>query len=557
MKENKKITRIDILIMAIITILYAVLSFMNLGDKTAPYTRVEGDGEKVRINTVLSSDGEIEAERLMYFEGLGKGSFKIYSSDNGEKWTKIAESETGYCFTWQSVPLSEKAKFFKVTCEGNAALEIYEMALFDKEGNIISVKASAHPELFDEQEKVPSYPTYKNGTYFDEIYHARTAYENVENIYPYEVSHPPLGKLIISVGIRIFGMNPFGWRVMGNIFGILMVPLMYLLGKRIFKNSFIATAVTLLLSFDFMHFAQTRIATIDSFSVFFIMLMYYFMYIYFDSTKEELPYKKSLLVLFACGLSFGLGIATKWICAYAGAGLAILYFIRVSQRSKQGESFIKTCYWCVLFFVIIPFIIYFASYAPYFAADSGRSALKIFTDNQNYMLSYHSGLEATHPFQCPWYTWPIMTKPIWYYGATEGMAEGLASSIVSMGNPAIWWLGTLGALALLLKPKKDNVAKFLSIGYLSQYLPWVVVGRIVFIYHYFASVPFIILSLGAWFKILMEKNKKWIILPIVIIIVAAILFTMFYPILSGMEVRGEYIENALRWFEGWSLYYKQ
>lgn len=557
MKENKKITRFDILAMVIVTLLYAVLSFVNLGDKVSPVTKEESEnGEDVSISVILSADEAVYAERLMYFEGLGSGSFKVYHSDDGSKWTKLAESQTGYCFTWQSVSLEKEARYFKITGSGDQKLEIYEMALVGEDGKVLNMKASAHPELFDEQEKVPAYPSYMNGTYFDEIYHARTAYENTENIYPYEISHPPLGKLIISIGVRAFGMNPFGWRFMGNIFGIMMLPLMYLLGKRIFKNSFIALSAMLLLGFDFMHFSQTRIATIDSFSVFFIMLMYYLMYIYFDSSAAELSYKKSLPLLCACGIVFGLGIATKWICAYAGAGLAILYAIATVRRAKEGVLYLKTCYWCVLFFVIIPFIIYFASYAPYFAADQSRSALKIFMDNQSYMFTYHSRLEATHPFQCPWYSWPLMLKPIWYYGATEGMAEGMASSIVSMGNPIVWWLGTVAAVALIFKPKKENSHKFLSVAYLSQYLPWVFVGRIVFIYHYFASVPFVVLSMCAWFKVLLEKNKKWVILPIVLVIAAGVLFSLFYPVLSGTAVSTGYLDTFVGWFDSWKLYYK-
>ena len=52
-----------------------------------------------------------------------------------------------------------------------------------------------------------------DGDVFDEIYHARTAYEHILGMKPYENSHPPLGKLFISLGILAFGMNPFGWRI--------------------------------------------------------------------------------------------------------------------------------------------------------------------------------------------------------------------------------------------------------------------------------------------------------------------------------------------------------
>ena len=67
-----------------------------------------------------------------------------------------------------------------------------------------------------------------DSSYFDEIYHPRTALEHLNEIYPYEVSHPPLGKLIMGIGIRAFGMTPFGWRFMGTLLGVLMLPILYI-----------------------------------------------------------------------------------------------------------------------------------------------------------------------------------------------------------------------------------------------------------------------------------------------------------------------------------------
>lgn len=75
----------------------------------------------------------------------------------------------------------------------------------------------------------------------------------------------PLGKVIMSLGIAIFGMVPFGWRVMGALAGILMLPAMYLLGKQLTKKSSFAFAAALMLALDCQHFTQTRIATIDSY----------------------------------------------------------------------------------------------------------------------------------------------------------------------------------------------------------------------------------------------------------------------------------------------------
>jgi dolichyl-phosphate-mannose--protein O-mannosyl transferase len=129
--------------------------------------------------------------------------------------------------------------------------------------------------------------TYLNSTYFDEIYHARTAFENIHNVYPYEITHPPLGKLILSLGIRMFGMTPFGWRFMGTLVGVLMLPVFYLIAKGLFKRTSIAFCTTTLFAFDFMHFTQTRIATIDVYAVFFILFMYLFMWRYVTSAMRR------------------------------------------------------------------------------------------------------------------------------------------------------------------------------------------------------------------------------------------------------------------------------
>ena len=83
----------------------------------------------------------------------------------------------------------------------------------------LTLVQGAGEALADEQEQVPLYFGYETSAYLDEIYHARTAYEHLLNLEPYENTHPPLGKYLISLGIRLFGMNPFGWRCVGTLSG--------------------------------------------------------------------------------------------------------------------------------------------------------------------------------------------------------------------------------------------------------------------------------------------------------------------------------------------------
>ncbi len=91
------------------------------------------------------------------------------------------------------------------------------------------------------------------------------------------------------------------------------------------------------------------------------------------------------------------------------------------------------------------------------------------------------------------------------------------------------------------------------VAFLSQYLPWVFISRTVFIYHFFPSVPFIVLMIGYGMKILTDwkpRMKKWMF---VYAGLAVALFVMFYPVLSGMAIDPMYVKNFLRWFDSWVL----
>ena len=165
------------------------------------------------------------------------------------------------------------------------------------------------------------------------------------------------------------------------------------------------------------------------------------------------------------------------------------------------------------------------------------------------MFSYHSGLEDTHPFSSKWYTWPVMLKPVWYY--TSSIGEGLKSTIVGIGNPAIWWVGILGALYTLIsaiKSKKlENV--FLIVMMLALFLPYAFIGRVMFMYHYFPVLPFLMLGIVALLKFLHEKFKNIWIIGIYIAAVI-ILFGWFYPVVSGSSMPETYIDS-LKWVSTW------
>lgn len=591
--------RRDWLLVTGLTLVYAILSFYNLGSTKAPETvwepAVSGESFYVDFGSVK------HLERINSYAEIGEGKLKVeFARDAPDNWSDAQTIEVTYTkfFTWTVMKTDVEARYVRLTIE-TGGLALSELAFYEQDGDKPVSVSSIHAEgmtppvrgsvelLFDEPEDSHYHPTYMHGSYFDEIYHPRTAYEHIHNIKPYENTHPPLGKLIIAIGIKLFGMNPFGWRIMGNLFGIAMVPIMYVFGKRLFKRTEYAFMTSLLFTFDFMHFAQTRIATIDTYGVFFIILMYYYMYRYISMSFYREPLGQTLKPLFLSGLFFGIGAASKWIVLYGGAGLAVLFFASLFRRYREFEAagealkpeaswglkpeeqaaygkirrrFLpaaaQTVLWCIPFFVIIPGIIYSASFIPYMMVPGEGFSLGNLISYQRDMWNYHSKLVATHGFASPWWEWPFMIKPIWFYSGQSLLPEGKVSSIVSMGNPAVWWLGTLAVVLVIIMTwkRRDKGMLVVLTAFFSQYVPWMLVTRLTFIYHFFAMVPFLVLCLVYIFKTMNEewgvrRWANWLYMGVVVG-----LFILFYPVLSGLVVDKWYFQDVLRWFGTWYFY---
>ncbi len=653
-------SRRDTAILSAITLIYSVITLTTLGSTKAPQTGWTSSGIDEEIVFDL---GEYHDDiRILYFAKVSKHDFTISQSTDGEIWSdeEYAQMNEGQCWKWKYVTRSWEdvnggrkyydyeqyisrfqGRYIKIRSDqiGHA---LNEVIFRDSSGqpipatirsrtgeNAESALLSDPALLLDEQdtlEALPSLagssgeaePSWWNSTYFDEIYHARTGYEFTQGTTPYETSHPPLGKVLISWCISIFGMTPFGWRFAGALAGILMLPGMYLIGKQLTKKTPVAAFVCMLMALDCMHLTQTQIATIDSFPVLFILFAFFFMLRYIQTDISRTPLWRSMVPLGFSGLFMGLSIASKWIGIYAGAGLAVLFFwhgIRQIRICRSARKLIASgtltdeetarlapythglpvvlrlffiCLWCVFAFVIIPIAVYLLSYIPYMAYNTGirnfGDYLKAVWNSQIGMLNYHStpGLGMDHPFYSPWYEWPVIGKPMYYASELYLPADTKTHfSIFSFGNPVVWW-GGLATLAVCvyrwiaahhyrLQPDPaaesgrgpifplswhintdswKNGFSFVLLGLLAQYLPWVLVPRGTYIYHYFASIPFLILGAGLCMGEGTRRTQLFrMILSLVIIASALVAFIIFFPYMTGIGVSKEWLDigkNILR-----------
>src|SRR3989442_9287674 len=84
--------------------------------------------------------------------------------------------------------------------------------------------------------------------------------------------HPPVGKLLTAVGIKIFGYRPFGWRFAAAVVGTLAVLLVYGIGLRLWNKRWPAAVAPTLVAVDGLEFVQSRLAMLDIFVAFFVLL---------------------------------------------------------------------------------------------------------------------------------------------------------------------------------------------------------------------------------------------------------------------------------------------
>jgi dolichyl-phosphate-mannose-protein mannosyltransferase len=248
------------------------------------------------------------------------------------------------------------------------------------------------------------------------------------------------------------------------------------------------------------------------------------------------------------------------------AQLAILAALRLKEvtKLKKGLSdkiyaFTDHPFSVILGFLLLAVLVYFLTYIPDMLA--GRSVVDV-VGLQGAMYNYHATLNATHPFSSAWWTWPLMLRPLWLYVST--LPNGVTSTITLMGNPLVWWVGFACIIAIsifaLVKIVRVSGKRLVKIGlpaifiitfFFFQWLPYVFISRITFIYHFYVNVPFLCLA-GAYF-ISKYWSSKWIKLAALAYFAGVVaLFGLFYPVISGMPASNSLIDS-LKWLNGWTF----
>lgn len=447
------------------------------------------------------------------------------------------------------------------------------------------------------------------GEVFDEIYFGVFAHDDLKGI-SYFDPEPPLSKEVIAAGEWTYGwyratfqgasgnyadlgFNTFGWRLSVMVFGSLTVPMMYLLARRLWDFRLFAVAAGILACFDGMFFVQSRIGMIDMIPIFLILLAYWVFLIHLHSRGP----RDSILTLFLVGICVGLAVSAKWISLAVWGAFLFFIAIRFVQRNidlvirseggtwswggGEGPPLPGGIRWqaylpaLVAAMVALPLAMYVGSWFPFFMRGQFHN-LHDLIQYQKDTYIYHATLTATHPYGSAWWSWPFLYRPVAYYYESTGLGidqwsgQSLVAGIVDLGNPWIWWtsLPCLLLLPYFIFKQRSFPAAVIAVGFLTQYLPWSRVTRVIFLYHMFGGLIFMILALAFVLAQIARQpgavavafgRRRLILRPRHLayahLAIAVLAFVYFYPVWTGLPISTDaYLRQfpfGKMWFLTW------
>ncbi|HEX3326010.1 MAG TPA: phospholipid carrier-dependent glycosyltransferase, partial [Actinomycetota bacterium] len=340
--------------------------------------------------------------------------------------------------------------------------------------------------------------------------------------------HPPLGKWLISWGIRFFGYNSFGWRIACVVAGVLTIALVYVLARKVLHSTLGAAFCTGLFAIDFLQFVQSRTAMLDVFVPLFGVAAV--LSVVFDRDRllegrlhEEVELDAAITRRhrlwqrrwrLAAGASAGAATACKWSGGFILVAVIVLSVAwEIGSRRAEGLShpwlrmLNEEGASMVLCLGLVPLAIYVLSYIGRLDGAvlawpwTQGSWLRAWWERQLYMESFHHNLTAQHSYESPAWTWLLLKRPVSYFFTTT--ATGKYDEIFASGDPFVWWAGipALIYVAIAWVRSRDFAGPhgLILTGFITSYLPWLFpqLGRpAIFLFDLLPALPFMYLALG-------------------------------------------------------------
>lgn len=433
---------------------------------------------------------------------------------------------------------------------------------------------------------------YPHQIVFDEVTFGKFIQASWQGKYYFDL-HPPLGKWLLTLATWPFDMDPtfvfdrigtpykdnayLGMRALTTLCGTLLPLIIYFIMNRIQNSQWISFCAAFFIIFENNLLVVSRFFMLDIFLLFFgfLALLLYLM------VREKFSWK------FWCATS--LAATSAFLIKWTGASfIAIILFLELLYYIKKVDRplFVKK----LAVFFSLGFVFYYLNFSLHFALlpKSGQGddfmtpqfqrdlegskfyqhpKLESLSDwdkflELNIMLwRYHQTMHQSHPYSSTAFEWLWMKRPIYYWenGANENKAR-----IYLLGNPLLWWAGSVAILFLLSneihtcknkwkeffntkeKSRKLDTDTFILILFLANFVPFFLIDRVMFIYHY--NVALVVSLMALSHTLFANFKNKYVAVGVCLASVGMFLF--FAPISYGLALSPEEYQLRL-WFPSW------
>jgi dolichyl-phosphate-mannose--protein O-mannosyl transferase len=340
---------------------------------------------------------------------------------------------------------------------------------------------------------------------FDEKYTVSMARCYLSRL-PYRSTHPPLASILIALGIRIFGDNPWGWRLPAALFGTALVAITYLLGRRMFESRLVGGLAAGFVACDGLFLVDSRIVLWEIFYLTFAAFAYLMLF-RFARCRDTRSGRNALAWIgLALGLELGSKLFIPAITILLTTGFAVV--ILVTQvgspwkfRSGRRAELATTISGVLALVGGLSGFVYLALFIPHYWFGWWRGIGDQATYYRGEVQHQRMFIGRSHPYASPWWSWPLMLRTILYWTKTEFFNDpnALVASIRALGNPVIWWGAVVSiALVALRAIRQRSLARsFLAFGYVTYLAMWIPIPRYQFVYYYMPALYLGILALAS------------------------------------------------------------
>ena len=419
---------------------------------------------------------------------------------------------------------------------------------------------------------------------------------------PSYVVHPPLGKWMIAIGEKLFGLTPFGWRFMVALTGTLAILMTARIGRRLFRSSLLGCVAGLLLTVDGMEYVHSRTALLDPLLMFWALAAFGALLVDRDRTRARLAQALDSVAgsrfgphlgwrpwRLLAGVCLGAACATKWSGLYFVAVFGVMSLLwdmgarrTAGVRKPWVGALVKDAAPAFASLVVLAFAVYLASwtgwflggdhaYLRYWAKDNPGpgwlpDALWSLWHYHHEAWEFHTHLTTYHPYRSNPWGWLVLARPVSYYyqGPTLGhdgcTVQTCSSAITALGTPAIWWAAcfALPVLVFLWGARRDWRAGAILSGVLAGWVPWFFFQqRTVYSFYAVAFVPFLVLAVTMCLGLVLGppgssvRRRQWGAAAAgAYLLLAVANFAWLLPVLSAKVI--PYADWAHRmWWKSW------